>query len=1039
MNFTDEQQAAITFAPTTQLIVAGAGSGKTTVMAERIAHLALTVPPEHILGLTFSNKAASHLRTAVTKRLGPDSDVTISTYHGFGSSLVTRHAAALGFVGSGRGSRPQIQPTALSRPPRLIDFAQSLQLLFDIFESAEFVQRKTGNPLFILREALQLSSRMSDHLVDPHIVALDCERLANDTDALDELRKAARSRVELIPLIEAYRTKKRELGLLDHDDQIRLAVEAVTHIDGVVEGLRASYHAVLLDEYQDTNFAQRRLLQLIFGAEPESGGASAGRAITAVGDDMQSIYAFRGAHLKNLHSFSEHFSPGSATADQPLQTLSQSFRNDRIILELANRMQAEVAGAQPKVLSARPEASDGELLLFLARDSSSEAGAIAERIQQLQAAGSSLSEIAILCRKRRLIPPLVDALDTMGIAVEVLGLGGLLARPEIVELCCWLETIARPDERNSGVAVTRLLRGDRYRIGLHDLAILGRNGGIERGLSRLDDLAQLSSQAHIRMRRFVTERQDLRQAATQLGLVEFIEHVLARIGLWEAVDGDRPMENLARFLHVAEQFRPLQGRRSLAEFFTWLKVMDEAEEDLSEASGSSQDAVQIMTIHQAKGLEFDHVFVPGLSGSKGSRIFPDTTRAEFPPTFGASLPWWLREDNEGVEQPPATSREIKSLREQNTRRQVAEEWRLFYVATTRARHSVFFSGAHWYFDTQSPQGPSMFHQWLSRQNDIVTNVGSEDPAPSSPGTRDRERRAQQAKTHRVDTETAFVAPVKRGRKSVGEDQLGFMLPASQPSPSPVSVPQSLPVSAIVALNRCARQFHWTHIRPMPRHASSAAILGTQIHSWIEHLGRGQGSLFPDEVLAAATNTLPVSVQTDNMSAYHVEADASPTVAQQLRKSFLTSRYGELVPARVEHPIALSIDSLLIRGRVDAAYTEGETLHVVDFKTGRPLDADDPSLNVQLDLYGLAAIRLWGADENHLRTSAAYLHKDGSGVTDHTIEWTAARTATVERLLVDSVTRIQAGDKQPHTGAWCSRCPFLDLCPEGKRQPATTFD
>ncbi len=1044
LSFTDQQLAAITHGPGAQLIVAGAGSGKTTVMAERIAHLANTVAPHQILGLTFSNKAAAHLRAAVAKRLGPDSDVAISTYHGFGSSLVMRNAKALGFSG------PDQQ---LGRPPRLIDYAQSLQLLFDIFDSAEFVQRKTGNPLFILREALQLSSRLSDHLVDTASIATDCERLANDPDQRDEIRKAARSRAELIPLIEQYRVRKQHLGLIDHDDQIRLAVEAVTNIAGVADELRSSFRAVLLDEYQDTNFAQRRLLQLVFA---QGTLASRPDTVTAVGDDMQSIYAFRGAHLSNLHHFLEHFgdpntfctagTAGTGTTESAAlpQALSQSFRNDRSILELANRIQRQVPGAQPKVLTARADADAGSLSMYLGSDSWDEARHIATHIDALIAAGTPPQEIAILCRKRRLIAPLVDALDERNIALEVLGLGGLLARPEIVELTCWLETIAQHEERASGVAVVRLLRGERYRIGVHDLAVLGRSGGIEAGLAQLDALSNISSDAHIRLQKFVVERAELREAATQLGLIELIEHVLGRTGLWNAVDGDRPMENLARFMHVADRFRPLQGRRSLTEFLTWLRIMDEADEDLSEAVGATHDAVQIMTIHQAKGLEFDHVIIPGLSGSGASRVFPDTSRAEFPPTFGSSLPWWLREDNEGVTDAPKTTAQLKSLRERNTQRQEAEEWRLLYVATTRARHSVLFSAAHWYFDTQSPQGPSTFYRWIREQTDLVTSLGESPAANASPGIGDRERRAALAQQRRADAEARSALPVarttpKRGKKAIADDQLGFLLPSASPEPPARSLPRSLPVSAIVSLTRCARQFHWTHIQPMPRRASSAAVLGTQIHSWIEQLGSGQGSLFG----SAEVHTPHTGDGTQNAESVDLDDDAidltEPSLASRLKQSFLSSAYGDLLPTRIEHPVALAVagpestTSLLIRGRVDAAYDDAGVTHVVDFKTGRPLDDDDPAYHVQLDLYGLAALQLWGATDSTLRTSAAYLRHDGTGVDDYTFEWNSARTYRAEALLTSSAVRISAGDQQPHPGTWCQRCPYLDLCPEGRHR------
>jgi DNA helicase II / ATP-dependent DNA helicase PcrA len=726
--FTVQQQAAIDHPSAPLLVVAGAGSGKTTVMAARIAAIAQQVDQRTILGLTFSNKAAAHLRAAVIAQLGADSDVVISTYHGFGASLVNRYGDRIGWP----------------RRLRLLDHAQSLQLLFDVFEHTSYTYRRTGKPIGILQDALSLSGKLSDHLVSLEAVEADCQTIINDATLLEEIRAAAGKRSELIPLIRAYRDRKRQLGLLDHDDQIALAYEIVrTHTD-VASQLRNAHQVVLLDEYQDTNFAQRRLLQTIYETVPAP-------SITAVGDDMQSIYAFRGAHVANLHGFSQHFD-----ATNPLSTpliLSTSFRNDEAVLAIANRVQANVEGAQNKELTARDTAERGVLYSLLARDSWDEATQIADHIAALIASGTSPSEIAVLCRKRRLIGPIVDALESRKIEAEVIGIGGLLARPEVIELCCWLEVIGRHNEQATAVPLLRLLMGPRYRIGLHDLGALASaefeddERGIEAGLLALDR-RQLSAEAVSRLTRFVEERSVLRTFADELPLVELIESILRYTGLWDAVDGDLPVENLARFVHVAEQFRPLEGGRTLDEFLNWLAVMAESETDLSEAVSTGTEAVQVMTIHQAKGLEFDHVVIPGLAGAGSSQYFPDASRYEFPPTKSADLPHWLRTDNEGQEGPPRVAK-LGPARDVAKRRQLAEEWRLFYVAITRARHSVLFSAAHWYGDTVSPQGPSAFFTWVTKQDDLVQPLGpSAVSADEAPGVAERRRRQDAAAARR---------------------------------------------------------------------------------------------------------------------------------------------------------------------------------------------------------------------------------------------------------------------------------------------------
>jgi DNA helicase II / ATP-dependent DNA helicase PcrA len=1033
--FTAEQIAAINHPLRPLLIVAGAGSGKTTVMAARITAAAEHVDQRHILGLTFSNKAAAHLRGAVVKHLGADSDVIISTYHGFGASLVSRYGHLIGW------------PKHL----RLLDHAQSLQLLYDIFETTSYVHRKTGAPLGILRDALALSGRLSDHLVSIDALERDCAAIMNDLAADINVASAAGKRVELVPLIREYRTKKQTLGLLDHDDQIALAYEIVSTHTEVAERLRSQHQVVLLDEYQDTNFAQRCLLQAIYGEH-------ATPAVTAVGDDMQSIYAFRGAHLANLHGFVQHFDKENPSG-RPL-VLSTSFRNDQNILELANRIQSKVKGAQPKTLVAHDNAKPGSLQRVLSADSWDEANEIARHIQRLIAHGVAPSEIAVLCRKRRLIGPVVEALDASAIAAEVVGLGGLLVRPEVIELRCWLEIIANTNEFATAIPLLRLLRGPRYRVGLHDLAALATSTprtpprtspsesldaperqpeGIEAGLNALAE-RDLSPEAVGRLTRFVEERNVLRVAAAELPLVELMETILTYTGLWQAVDGDLPAENLSRFLHVGERFQPLQGGRGLQEFLNWLTVMEDSETDLSEAVQSGADAVQVMTIHQAKGLEFDHVIIPGLSGSKTSQLFPDTSRTDFPPTQGAGLPHWLRTDNDGQTKPSRLKKELDAARAAAKQRQLDEEWRLFYVAVTRARHGVLFTAAHWYGDTQSAQGPSEFFTWISDQTDLVTPVAPDAPsADEAPGLAERRRRQESAAIQRqADAEAALAASklaartaAKPGKKRRTADQLGFAFAAGDTPATMLSAPKALPVSAFVLLARCPRQFHWTHIRPMPRQASAASVLGTRVHSWIEaHGGRlrlneSQPSLFSDDVLVRTHTSQVASERAFNpLSGY--------------QESFLASVYGPIAPTHVELPILIDADGLLVRGRIDAVYpgpvSDPSHVRVVDFKTGNLPLSDDPGPAVQLDLYGLATQRLLkrpAAQPSDMSTSGLYLQRNGAVPIEFKQPWSAERAAVVESNLRAAVATIRSGDQQPHPGSWCQRCVYADLCPDAQ--------
>ena len=435
---TTEQVEAVEAPASSQLLVAGAGTGKTTVMARRILHLVQSgqARPDQILGLTFTNKAAAHLKAKVREELGADADVTVGTYHSFGASVVADHALEL-----------DLHPDT-----RILNRAQAWQLLYGVFDEFRFQRRKTMQPQGLLDFALTLASRCADHLVPIEVVAEDCERIIAGT-ATQKIRDTALMRLELCQVVEAYGRRKRERHLLDFGDQIELAVRLLTDHPELAAALRDQHPVVLLDEYQDTNFAQRRLLQLIYpAAGAGTGGASKASSVTAVGDDMQSIYGFRGAHLANILNFRHHFPPVTV---RPLQT---TFRFGPRLVALANRIQAKVGESLPKELSVPADAPDTTIACFHAADDAEEAATIADDIAKRVADGEPCGGTAVLCRKRRLIPAITAALEERRVPVEVIGASGLLDRPEVVDLVAWLELLA---DGGATVALLRILQGPR--------------------------------------------------------------------------------------------------------------------------------------------------------------------------------------------------------------------------------------------------------------------------------------------------------------------------------------------------------------------------------------------------------------------------------------------------------------------------------------------------------------------------------------------------------------------------------------------------
>ncbi|PJN42605.1 ATP-dependent DNA helicase [Streptomyces sp. CB02959] len=499
--FTPEQTACITAPPAPQVIVAGAGSGKTTVMAARVVWLVGTgqVAPEQVLGLTFTNKAAGELAERVRAALlaagvtdpdalapvggaahGPAEDAAgaqtpageprISTYHAFAGQLLKDHGLRIG-----------LEPSA-----RLLADATRFQLAARTLRAAPgpYPSLTTSLPTLV-EDLLALDGELAEHLVDPAglldhdtalLAALEGAKLSNAD--LRKVPEAARGRLELLDLVRAYRREKRRRDLLDFGDQIALAATLATTRPEVGALLRDEFRVVLLDEYQDTSVAQRLLLSGLFGAGTGTGtgtatGTATGHAVTAVGDPCQAIYGWRGASVANLDDFPAHFPFADGTPARRF-ALSENRRSGGRLLDLANRLAAPLRAMHAGVEALRPAPGaerDGVVRCALLPTHGEELTWLADSLAHLVRTGTPPGGIAVLCRTAADFAGIQGELVARDIPVEVVGLSGLLHLPEIADLVATCEVLQDP---TANASLVRLLIGPRWRIGSRDLALLGR-------------------------------------------------------------------------------------------------------------------------------------------------------------------------------------------------------------------------------------------------------------------------------------------------------------------------------------------------------------------------------------------------------------------------------------------------------------------------------------------------------------------------------------------------------------------------------------
>lgn len=1042
-----QEQADIIAAPVEDplLVVAGAGSGKTETMAARVVWLVANdyVRPEQVLGLTFTRKAAGELASRVRQRLGqlnrklgtPETSTgepTVATYHSYAARIVTEHGVRAGF-----------EPTT-----RLLTEASCWQLADAV------VRSYTGDmsdveyaPSTVTDAVMHLASELAEHLRSPEELAAWTGRFYADIGApsgkmyapVAKVRGLQQARLALLPMVREFSRRKRELESMDFGDQLARAAEVATgHIEvGTIE--RDRHRVVLLDEYQDTSHAQVSLLRALYGG---------GHPVTAVGDPCQSIYGWRGASAGTLDRFPDEFPDRRGRPATDL-TLSTSWRNRPEILHVANALSAPLRahGHHVTKLVASPHADDpvgaSTVACALLTTYADEAAWIARRVLTAWrhrgglGAGADPAQIpverrpstAVLVRTRKQIAPIEAALRAAGLPVEVVGLGGLLDTPEVRDVASTLAVLADP---LAGAALLRLLTGPRWRIGPRDLVALyrraralsdSRRAGVrdaETGtdtaplvpgrldeaalIDALDDLGNPERYSPEGYRRFADYAVELRGLRARLDqpLPDLIEDIERQMGLdvevaVRAADTGLARAHLDAFAETAARFETDTRGATLSAFLAYLAAAESEERGLRVGEVDVvEGAVQILTVHAAKGLEWDIVAVAGLCRD----MFPDPPTAADHYLGGIGmLPFPLRGDRDGlprldvaalgtqVQVRDALDGFIADWRAHGER----EERRLAYVAVTRPRQLLLCSGFWWGDGLARPRGASTFLDEIRLACESgAGHVDAWTPVPPPDATNPTRANVVQAvwpsdplaeRRAAIEAAAAMVRDPADPVAADGEHVTGpdepeerwayevDLLLAERARSRPgadatveVSLPAQLSVSQLVALRHDPAALASHLRRPMPQRPDPQTRRGTAFHRWLEQRFGTDRLLDLDELPGAGDE----DAATDDRLA-------------ELQATFLASEWSTRTPVQVEVPFATVVDGVVIRGRMDAVFADAITdggFDVVDWKTGRrPTGRAAAEVAIQLGAYRLAWAQLAGVPVGKVRAAFYYVADD----------------------------------------------------------------
>ena len=1031
---TAEQQAIIEskhWGPA--VIIAGAGSGKTETMSQRVLWLVANgvVAPHEILGLTFTRKAAGELSGRIRKRLRQlqkvgllpndpetglpqDIAVEVSTYHSYAGRALKEYGILLGIDSS-------VEP---------IGEAASWQIAYNVVtRDGDLEFPLTKSPKSIVEKVMSLSSQIAEHNVTiDEVEAIDRAKLAEfealtgqTNDGTRDAVTVLKERLTILRMVGDYDAYRRANGQLTFDDHMALAARLSEEVKEMSIRESARYKVVLLDEYQDTSFSQVRFLSNLFG--------NTGHSVTAVGDPHQSIYGWRGAAAQTLEDFGKRFAAeGTPCIEFNLLT---TWRNDLQVLDYANLIidqHAAAISAKPgssspssvKRLSIRPNAGEGEVFAGRYLTRQDEADAIAEYFEKLWNTESHRPTCAVLVRTKSYIGDIENALRAKGLPTEVVGLGGLIHIPEIADIIAVLRSITFPDR---GTALARLLVGPRIALGPKDMAGLGRfardlakensqtrstaledaleNGNIES--LEADDIAvgsiidaldviekapsgYFSTEGKARLKEFALELSSLRRSLggslTDIIIeverfLRFDTELLVRDG-WQS--GRRHID---AFIDEAASFQRNGG--TLSSFLRWLEIAEAQESGLKPSTVTvNNDAIQILTIHTSKGAEWDAIAIPGLNETN----FPNSGKSgDSWIKSSGSLHLELRKDTLDIEDftLPSTGKNSdanKALEAFNDRwkaKKREEELRLAYVAFTRAKSHVFGTSAI-FGDGKESKNPSELFVWIrefvlarnpERLLSDAAHDGSENP-------------------NQVTKKTAVwpLLPkrqesIMNSAKLVAESQevsYENILAASEEDKALLRdaaalIEERRRYSAVTEVFLPSRLSVSTLIRLKSDPQELALNIRRPMPAHTARVAR-QGTEFHTWIERHFESSVLFD---DGIFGSEEENEREMAVTEsvalkKLQEAWLASEWGSRQPISVEEGFETVIEGILFRGRIDAVYKVGEDkFEVVDWKTGKVKEGEDlTDAAIQLAMYRLAYSKLHNIPLENISAAFHYI-------------------------------------------------------------------
>jgi DNA helicase II / ATP-dependent DNA helicase PcrA len=967
LQLNDAQRRAITHGEGPLLVIAGAGTGKTRVITERIRHLLQSDPNlsgENILGLTFTDKAAGEMKARVVKSVGERAkDVTLKTFHAFCESIL-------------KDTDPQ---------SRMLDKVDHWILLRRNLSRLQLDRyRRLAEPGQFLNDFVEFFSRCQDELVscddyqryaDSLAAQLEAERDQLDPDTLAERQEAVAREQEIARAYRASEDLLREKKCSSFGTLITGAVGLLERDAALRATLQNRYRYILVDEFQDTNIAQLRLLELLVNAT---------RNIFAVGDNDQAIYRFRGASFGSFKLFLERFAGWREGQDSTKfrVSLTENYRSTPNILRVATQVisQNTVSADFPKkVLS--PNKPEGEKIRIVELPApEDEARWVAAELERIHKAGRRWRDFAVLYRAHGHRDDLVRELARRKIPFVISRLS-ILEHPLVKDVLAYLRLIATPYD---DIATARVLAAPSWQLAPADLVRFAERARKER--ARIYDVLQSqqpplpfdpSHSALVDLLEFVSSlRKTMRRRDAR--------HLLADLLEWLEIYQRAPVQDrdyVKRLAEFVKEWEDKSDTRKLPEFIEYLDFFEQANGAICLEDEAPGDAVRLMTVHGAKGLEYSHVFVLRVNKNK----FPQPERPR-------------------VFEFPAALMKEGSPEEQFHNQ---EERRLFYVALTRAEDRLTITT----LTEKKGRVPPFIEDILMEPSIQRRDVLQLAPKPAPHAVNGTQAAAAAA------TGSLFAAAVDRPKifSRIAEWAETFL-------PAPPE-PLELNPSAVDSYRKCPQKYLFSYLWSLQEGAKATLTFGRVMHGTIRRMMAEfkKGNPLPFEEVQRLFET--------EWSAYgfedeYQEGEYKKDGLEQLRA--LHQAVLEQTPEilELEKTFALPVENnVVLKGRIDQINSLGRNeVEIVDYKTGKPKKDTEARKDLQLSIYALAAKEI--LELNPARLVFHYLQDNSRQETTRTAKQLAEAQEIVQEVAAD----IRARSFSAKEGFICRSCAYRPICP-----------